>query len=75
MNVNLVKKSNEWIVTHVVTRTIVHDKFDSIEKASILMEALGVKDEDIDYALCEMLAYNHNRAIFTDEGYSHSEEF
>lgn len=71
---NLVKKPNEWIVTHVVNKEVVHERFKTIELASELMEKLGAHDEDIDTALCELLGYDHVRAVFTNKGFSHTEE-
>lgn len=71
---NLVKKPNEWIVTHVVSNEIVYDKFKTIELAADFMEKLGANNEDIDTALCELAAYDHVRALFTNKGFSHTEE-
>ena len=73
--VNLVQKSDYWLVVHVVKQSAVNDRFPTIEAAADFMMKLGVQDDEIDYALCEMVAYGHTRAIFVDKGlYSHSEE-
>ena len=69
------KKPNEWIIVHVVNKEIVNERCTTIEiAADFMLNKLGIKDEDIDEALCEMSGYDHNRAIFVDRGYSHSEE-
>jgi len=69
-----VKKPNEWIVTHVVNKEVVHSRCKTIEIAADLMEELGIHDEDIDMALCEMVGYEHDRAVFTTKGFSHTED-
>jgi uncharacterized protein (DUF1330 family) len=73
--VNLVKKPNEWVVTYVINHEQVFKKFGTIELAADFMtDKLGVEDEDIDYALCELEAYSRVRAVFADGRYNHSEE-
>ncbi len=73
MGVNLVKKPNEWIVTYVVNKEVVHERCKTIEIAADFMEKkLKVRDEDIDIALCEMVGYDHCRAVFGDKGFSHT---
>lgn len=72
--INLVNKSEYWIVTHIVNREIFHERCKTIEIAADFMETLGIRDEEIDYALCQMVGYNHNRAVFDNKGFSHTED-
>lgn len=71
--INLIQKTNEWVVTYLINKEVVHKSFDTIELAAEFMVAQGVIDDDIDDALCEMAVYKHRRAIFTDNKYARSE--
>lgn len=72
---NLVQKSDGWIVTYILKAEVVNQRFATIELAAdFLNKKLNISDDAIDDALCEMVAYDHKRAIFGDKGYSHSEE-
>lgn len=72
---NLIQKSDCWIVAYMNNNEVVNEKFTTIELAADFLEnKLGIYDEHIDHALCEMAAYGHSRAVFGNKRYSHSEE-
>jgi hypothetical protein len=66
MDTNLYKVSKVcWAVTSDNRDTQV---FKNIEDASVFLENMGVKDEEIDLALVDMLANESTRANFGVEG-------
>ena len=73
--VNLVKEENKWAVVFAIGDEVFDREFSTIEQAADFMtDNLKVYDEHIDYALCELAAYDHVRAVFKDSKYSHSEQ-
>jgi len=64
MDTNLFKVSEVcWAVTSKKDGGEVHT-FRSIEDASTYLESIGVLDEEVDYALVDMMANNSVRANF-----------
>lgn len=74
MAINLLKKPEGWVITYIADNKILHETCNTIEIAAEFMEKLEIKDEEIDLALCEMAAYEHDSAFFTQGNYSHSQE-
>src|ERR1041385_8610320 len=71
---NLVRRTNDWVVSYVVSKEIVHDYFPTIEQAAEFMNKMGVQDDEIDAALVDIFAFQHTRAIFSDFKFAHTEE-
>ena len=65
---NLTKKSTHWVVSHLVNNNIVHQKCQTIEDAADVLNKIGVQDEQIDKALCQIYAYEMPKAIFDQYG-------
>lgn len=73
--VNLVKENEQWVVVYAIEEEVYDREFSTIEQAADFMtDRLKVYNEHIDHALCEMIAYDHIRAVFKSGRYSHSEK-
>lgn len=73
---NLIQANNEWVVSYLdYDDKVAQRNFKTIELAADFLEfKIGIKDEEIDYALCQLAAYSHKRAIFGKNGtYNHSQ--
>ena len=63
MDTNLYRVSKVcWAVTSA--KTMEAETFTTIEEASAYLESVGVRDEEIDFALADMLAKGNTRANF-----------
>jgi hypothetical protein len=62
MDTNLFKVEGCWAVT--CARATEEQMFGTIEEAAGYLESIGVKDEEIDFALIDMAANNTTRANF-----------
>ena len=72
--VNLIQENNKWVVVFAIEEEVYDREFSTIEFAADFMtDRLNVDDEHIDYALCELVAYDHKRAVFKHGEFSHSE--
>lgn len=65
--VDLIKFNKMWLVK--LEKVDDYELFDSIEEASDYLIDLGVKDDEIDFALIDMTGQEHNRAQFGMNGY------
>lgn len=71
MFVYLMKTPDNWLVTFDTSNNEVdYQECKTIEIAAELMEKLGVNSDDIDSALCEMVAYGHTSAAFGKYSYT-----
>lgn len=71
MYIHLKKTPDNWIVSFDVSiDKIQHVECKTIEIAAELMQKLGVNDDDIDSALCEMAVYGHTSAAFGKYSYT-----
>jgi len=63
MDTNLFKVSEVcWVVTS--SKTSEAQVFKTVETATEYLESIGIPDEEIDYALIDMLVNNNTRANF-----------
>lgn len=62
----LIKKDKQWVV--IDDRSGEGNTFDSIEEAADILVKLGINDDEIDAAICDLTAREKNTAIFGVNG-------